>query len=377
MIGSPESGNEKTPMPTPRLEKKELFMTTSSSSSNTVKYSNSGTMPVQSLPSSSSRDSLSPTSRIVMDHASLSGTSPTGSAHSNGTSSGGGSNDITPMPTPRAGSPIAGLKMTSLTKSQQPSSSSSTTTNTFSNQLPPKMDQEFQLMDSASFTLNTSSRGIRKMKTQEDQESKQEVQSITVDNEEVDHAILKVTPVVNILALGGLLEDTLSPPLNHPGDSATSPASSVGSTVPSLSVATGSSPEPDNSSADDQYQSEVFARSSREYKSDKLSVRNNDTGAKVQLETVVTATETHDDNDVIVEEEEEEDECDGDGIEEDSKADFDKTPTLHASMELPKLNDTTNHTLHARYRKKRTVGIPHVTAKKRALPTSSKKSRKP
>lgn len=355
VIGSPESGNDKTPMATPRLEKKDLFMT----SSIHVKTSPFPTTLVNastssSTPSSSTSQALSPTSKDSESQLMLSGTSPTGSTHSKSASNGSGSNDITPMPTPRAGSPIAGLRMT-------PSTTILPSSNSFATHSQQSL-QDFKLSDSTSFTLRSSSLSPRKESHQKIGQKK-DYSSITDDNDNVENDILKVSPVVNVLALGGLLDDTLSPAPPHHREYTPSPASSVGSAVPSLSTTTGSSPEPDNSSERVENNVGEVGQLPDEDRLDTVSSKvppNDRNDADVEAALI-----SSDDN---ANEEEEEEDFD--------ETDFDKTPTLHTSMELPKSNDTTTHALNARYRKKRTVGIPHVTARKRVLSISSSKKNK-
>lgn len=275
MIGTqspPDASHEKTPMPTPKLEKRmELSLTSS-------------------LPSSSEKPSSTASGELQPENISISGTSPTSSSHSNGPSS-GGSNDITPMPTPRAGSPIAGLKMTTSIFEQHQKSS-----------------KDFQLVDTFTTRATASTSGrTQNLKTKEEED-------------------IKVPPVLNVLALGGLLDDA----------AATLEAGSMNASVKSdKALKAGFTAGTETAESNDVHSSESRTKPEQSSSEEEISSSN-------------------------------------DGEEEGS--DYDKTPTLHASLELPKLNETTR-ALHARYKKKRTVGIPHVTAKKKPI-TPSRKSKK-
>lgn len=201
------------------------------------------------------------------------------------------------MPTPRAGSPIAGLKMTTSIFEERGQAQS----------------RGFKLVD----TFTTSKISGSRSSTRADDDA-----AIGEGKE----GELKVSTVANILALGGLLDDTLSSDLST-SDTHKPSFEQQGSVAPSR-------------------------------------------------ETDEQALKSDSDNDHAAEEEiiSENDSTSEDGDESDFN-DHDKTPTLHASLDLPKLNETT-HALQARYRKKRSVGIPHgVTAKKKSV-TSSRKSKK-
>lgn len=315
---SPESSSEKTPMPTPRLEKLDLFLT----ASNTAGKTSSSNSTTPHTFTNTQTHPLSP-----LDASSNSGTSPTGSTHSNGNLSSGGSNDITPMPTPRAGSPIAGLKMTSSIQAHSFTAHTS------------KTEPSFKLMDSASFTLRSPPSLPSVKSSSQDGTQGQELE---------EQAILHVSPMANLLALGPLLDDALSA-----GEAIIpSPSSSTNSIVPSL-TASGSSLEPESGQSDGSESSTL--------------VKPEGTGNPDQDHS--SFTDEEDQNDLVIE-----DVSQDEDVEEGDESDYEKTPTRHASLDLPKLNDTT-HALHARYRKKRTVGIPHLTARKRPI-SASKKSKK-
>lgn len=309
-LTSPDASHEKTPMPTPRLEKKRLDMFTSvtpvsppssRSTLQTAGSSNKG-LAISSPTSTPLRVPLSPTAS--QPDYSTSSTSPTHSLHSNNgpsTSSNGGSNEITPMPTPRAGSPIAGLKMTTSIFEERGQAQS----------------RGFKLVD----TFTTSKIPGSRAGTRADDDDAAD---------EGKEGELKVSSVANILALGGLLDDTLTT-----SDLTTAVAQESSKaqleSIPSSRETEAKEQELQNSSSD-----------------------NDDAAAEEVVSDDDSTSEDGDESDFN---------------------DHDKTPTLHASLDLPKLNETT-HALHARYRKKRSVGIPHgVTAKKKSA-TSSRKSKK-
>lgn len=187
-----------------------------------------------------------------------------------------------------------------------------------------KLNRHFELMDTASFTLRPPSPAKRSTGQVEENS-----QSPINGSDDQDKAILQISPVVNVLSLGGLLDDTLS--LSNDISSTLSPTSAKPIADPSSDA------------------------SGYEFRPESIALNER----TISGETTVMG----------------EDLAEFSSEEEEAESDFDeKTPTLQSALDLPKLNDTT-HTLHSKYRKKRTVGIPHhVTARKKN--SSSRKSKK-
>ncbi|KAK9896706.1 hypothetical protein P389DRAFT_83125 [Cystobasidium minutum MCA 4210] len=294
-----DASHEKTPMPTPKLEKKRFEMFTNITPLSPPSSTSTSTATASHTMSHGLTLPLSPPTNQA-SFSNVSSTSPSHSLHSST-----GSNDITPMPTPRAGSPIAGLKMTTSIFEERGQAAS----------------KGFKLVD--TFTTSRGS-GSSPPSTL--------VSSSTgpASNDEKEAEEVRVPSASSVLALGNLLDEG-NGNLETP---------SPGSSAPSMTVS-GSSPEADVAYEDEEAE---------------------------QLQGGPNSTD--EDEDVV-----EYDEDSEDGDEESDKFDMEKTPTLHASLDLPRLSETT-HTLHARYRKKRSVGLPHgVTAKKKPV-VSSRKSKK-
>lgn len=187
-----------------------------------------------------------------------------------------------------------------------------------------KLKRHFELMDTASFTLRSPSPSKRSTG-----QAAENSQSPINESDDQDKVLLQISPVVNVLSLGGLLDDP------------DSLSNDIPSTLPPLSAKPVADPSSDTGGDEPSSESIVLKEGTI---SGQITVMEEDLAAFSSEE-------------------------------EEAESDFDeKTPTLQSALDLPKLNDTT-HTLHSKYRKKRTVGIPHhVTARKKN--SSSRKSKK-